>query len=129
MGPRRVHEVHRGEARAGQPEVRAQRDKVTVQLVQKQADRGGEQRGVGQGCRLVQSHTLADCAQGPSVRRVEDSPTQLGKAQVEDVGGGLAPGSSRLGKAAAIAEALVKKGLAVARVAEMAIATAIATAV
>ena len=40
---------------------------------------------------------------------------------MEDVGGGLATGSSRLGKAAAIAEALVKKGLAVDRVAEMAI--------
>ena len=80
-----MREVHRGEARAGQPEVHAQRDRVSAQLVQKQTDRGGEQRGVGKGCRLVQSHTLADCAQGPSVRRVEDSPTQLGKAQVEDV--------------------------------------------
>ena len=47
---------------------------------------------------------------------------------MEDVGGGSAAGSSRLGKAAAIAEALVKKGLAVDRVAEMAIATAIAEA-
>lgn len=46
---------------------------------------------------------------------------------LEDVGPSV-DGGTRLGKAAAIADALVKKGLAIDRVAEMAIATAIAEA-
>ena len=47
---------------------------------------------------------------------------------MEDTGTAAVAGGSRLGKAAAIADALVKKGIANDRVAELAIATAIADA-
>ena len=47
---------------------------------------------------------------------------------MEDTGTAAVVGGSRLGKAAAVADALVKKGIAVDRMAELAIATAIAEA-